>query len=36
MSVIALLNGLLGWFGGWFGIELSFELIMVCRFHSTD
>ncbi|WP_061052880.1 NupC/NupG family nucleoside CNT transporter [Vibrio mimicus] len=28
VSVIALLNGLLGWVGGWFGIELSFELIM--------
>ncbi|RNE60672.1 NupC/NupG family nucleoside CNT transporter [Vibrio cholerae] len=28
VSVIALLNGLLGWFGGWFGIGLSFELIM--------
>ncbi|ENM5777365.1 NupC/NupG family nucleoside CNT transporter [Vibrio mimicus] len=28
VSVIALLNGLLGWVGGWFGIELSFELII--------
>ncbi|WP_217521295.1 NupC/NupG family nucleoside CNT transporter [Vibrio metschnikovii] len=28
VSVIALLNGLLGWLGGWFGITLSFELIL--------
>ncbi|MGL4830131.1 MAG: NupC/NupG family nucleoside CNT transporter [Vibrio sp.] len=28
VSVIALLNGLLGWVGSCFGIELSFELIM--------
>jgi len=26
--VIALLNGLLGWVGSWFGISLSFELIL--------
>ncbi|EOK5733320.1 NupC/NupG family nucleoside CNT transporter [Vibrio vulnificus] len=28
VSVIALLNGLLGWVGSWFGISLSFELIL--------
>ncbi|WP_162045931.1 NupC/NupG family nucleoside CNT transporter [Vibrio taketomensis] len=28
VSVIALLNGLLGWFGGLFGFNLSFELIL--------
>ncbi|HFQ5193802.1 TPA: NupC/NupG family nucleoside CNT transporter [Vibrio vulnificus] len=28
VSVIALLNGLLGWVGNWFGISLSFELIL--------
>ncbi|MDA0147055.1 NupC/NupG family nucleoside CNT transporter [Vibrio sp. LaRot3] len=28
VSVIALLNGMLGWMGGLFGIELSFELIL--------
>ncbi|MGD8108909.1 NupC/NupG family nucleoside CNT transporter [Vibrio sp. NTOU-M3] len=28
VSVIALLNGLLGWVGSWFGIQLSFELIL--------
>ncbi|EGQ7931175.1 NupC/NupG family nucleoside CNT transporter [Vibrio vulnificus] len=28
VSVIAMLNGLLGWVGSWFGISLSFELIL--------
>lgn len=28
VSVIAMLNGLLGWFGGLFGFELSFELVL--------
>ncbi|EMB7845471.1 NupC/NupG family nucleoside CNT transporter [Vibrio vulnificus] len=28
VSVIALLNGFLGWVGSWFGISLSFELIL--------
>ncbi|ELH3007773.1 TPA: NupC/NupG family nucleoside CNT transporter [Vibrio vulnificus] len=28
VSVIALLNGLLGWVGSWFGISLSLELIL--------
>ncbi|WP_135384020.1 NupC/NupG family nucleoside CNT transporter [Vibrio tasmaniensis] len=28
ISVIAMLNGLLGIFGGWFGVNLSFELIL--------
>ncbi|NOI13448.1 NupC/NupG family nucleoside CNT transporter [Vibrio hepatarius] len=28
ISVIALLNGMLGWFGGLIGVELSFELIL--------
>ncbi len=28
VSVIALLNGMLGWVGGLFGIELSFQLIL--------
>ncbi|EPF2930172.1 NupC/NupG family nucleoside CNT transporter [Vibrio navarrensis] len=28
VSVIALLNGILGWIGSWFGISLSFELIL--------
>ncbi|EPF9309096.1 NupC/NupG family nucleoside CNT transporter [Vibrio vulnificus] len=28
VSVIALLNGLFGWVGSWFGISLSFELIL--------
>ena len=28
VSVIAMLNGILGWFGGLFGMELSFELVL--------
>lgn len=28
ISVIAMLNGLLGIVGGWFGVNLSFELIL--------
>ncbi|AXN04295.1 NupC/NupG family nucleoside CNT transporter [Vibrio anguillarum] len=32
ISVIALLNGLLGWVGGLFGLTLSFELILGCLF----